>query len=245
MKHPAEEELISYQMCEPADLKQVYAIAAHLEHCQICAAHAEEIAQTLRTFSADPVAIPNLDHAWQQIRSNLPPAYPARNRQSATRWRWLWAPAFAVLLIATFFTLHIHTHPGHIHAGPLTEQPQWAEDAAAQPQDSGLALHLENAERLLTTVSHQAGPLDSATRSDARQLLLSNAVYVRQARTAGDLPEVSVLEDLGRTLTKLNHERDADDGWHVRMEFNATGLLLDIRILQQNSTHPQLPGVTR
>lgn len=242
MKHSTEEELTAYQMREPEHIEQDLAVAAHLEQCSQCVARAEQIAQTLRVFSADHVPMPDMDHAWQRLRGNLPPVFPVRTRQTNTRWRWLWVPVCATLLIGSALTLHIRTPAASsgTHSGPLTEQPQSPDDAAMLPQDRGIAMHLEGAERLLTVVSHEPGALDAATRAQVRQLLLTNAVYVRQARASGNLPEVSILEDLGRTLTTLNHEPDR--GWHVRMEFNTNGLLLDIRLLQQNRTHPQPAG---
>jgi len=54
------------------------------------------------------------------------------------------------------------------------------------------------------------------------------------AHDSGDLAEASVLENLGRVLTTMDHEPARDSGWHIRFEMNTDGLLLDIRILRQN-----------
>ena len=242
MKHVTEEDLIAYQLGEPTRQTVVSQIAAHLEICSLCAGHAEEIAQTLRIFTADPVPAPNLDHAWQRLRVTLPPLQPARPRWSAGAWLRVALPVLAMLLVASFFTLRYRTHAlsvtpptAHLAPGPLSEQPR----------DAEIANHLEDAERLLTVLSHEPGAPDAATRARAEELLMQNAVYVHQARAAGDLPEASVLEDLGRTLTLLNHAPGRDEGWHLRMELNANGLLLDIRILQQNDVHDQVAGTAR
>jgi hypothetical protein len=53
-------------------------------------------------------------------------------------------------------------------------------------------------------------------------------------RAQGDLGTASVLESLGRVLTNIDHAPELDDGWHLRLEWNTKGLLLDIRILRQN-----------
>ena len=101
--------------------------------------------------------------------------------------------------------------------------------------DPQIANHLDSAERLLTEVSHASGPLDEATRSQAHDLLLKNAVYVQTAHQHGDLSEASVLENLGRLLTNIEHESSSDHGsWHLRFAWNTDGLLLEIRILRQN-----------
>ncbi len=224
MKHIAEEDLIAYQLQENIDAA---AIREHLEVCPECARTAESIAETLRVFSAEPVPRANLDHAWQRLRGNLPPIAAAPRRTPV--WRWLAAPLpAAALLLAFLATHHRFVAPSrdasaHLQSGPLSEQPR----------DPDLAAHLENAERLLTEVSHSTGPLDENTRAEAQNLRLTNAVYIRRANSEGDLAEAAVLDRLDRTLTTLQHE-PSGSGWHLRVEMNTSGLLFDIRILQQN-----------
>lgn len=230
MNHVPEHELIAYQMGEA---KESPAIAEHLEQCSLCAQSAEELAETLRVFSGDVVSTPNVDHAWQRLRVSLPPAQPVSRRWTARHWLRLILPAFAVIVLASFATLRRRApRYAHLPPGPLS----------AQRHDPEMGMHLEQAERLLTTISHEHGSLDATTRAQAQQLLLQNAVYVRQARASGDLSEASVLEDLGRTLTTLDHQQDADQGWRLHMELNANGLLLDIRILQQNGLPAENTG---
>ena len=230
MNHITEEDLIAYQLREAVDAD---AIRQHLEVCTECAGTAESIAETLRVFSAEPFPQANLDHAWQRLRGSLPPviATPRRTRM----WRWLAAPALALaLLLASVVTQRQLARQGHdtsvhLHAGPLTPEPR----------EPDLANHLESAERLLTEVSHSDGPLDESTRAQAQNLLLSNAVYIRKANADGDVADAAVLDRLDRTLTTLEHEptgktNRADGSWHLRIEMNTSGLLFDIRILQQN-----------
>ena len=51
------------------------------------------------------------------------------------------------------------------------------------------------------------------------------------------MAEASVLEDLGRTLTTIDHEpAGPGKSYEVRLDMTTRGLLLDIRILQQNDT---------
>ena len=228
MNHIAEEDLIAYQLQEPVDGA---AIRAHLEGCAECAHTAESIAETLRVFSAEPVPQSNLGHAWQRLRGSLPaPVLTPRRRPI---WHWLAAPALAGALLLGFAATRRHPSSeghnttAHIAPGPLTEQPR----------DADLAAHLDSAERLLTEVTHASGPLNPATRRQAHDLLLTNAVYIRKADADGDVTDAAVLEDLSRTLTTLEHESTSaksDDGWHLNVQMNAHGLLLDLRILQQN-----------
>ena len=226
MKHTAEEDLIAYQLQENIDAA---AIREHLEVCPECARVAESIAETLRVFSAEPVPRANLDHAWQRLRGNLPPMVAEQRRTNV--WSWLAAPVLAGALLLAVIATHRHTvslnhdTSAHIGPGPLSEQPR----------DPDLAAHLENAERLLTEVSHSTGPLDESTRAQAQNLLLTNAVYIRKANSEGDIAEAAVLDRLDRTLTTLQHE-PAGTGWHLRVEMNTSGLLFDIRILQQNDS---------
>ena len=234
--HKTEEELIAYQLGESVDQA---AIAAHLEQCGECAETAESIAETLRVFSGEAVPAVNLEHAWQRMRGSLPVLAAVRARQRRrwqNRFAWLAVPAMAAaLLAAAEIRLHHPQAPAGIahHAGPtLPPGP-----LSAQPTDSEVAAHLENAERLLTEIDHSNGSLDESTRNRAQQLLLSNAVYVQQAKRTGDVAEASVLEQLGRTLINVEHAPPSPGkSWDVRMEMNTSGLLLDIRVLQQNDS---------
>jgi len=227
--HRSEEELIAYQLGESGDQP---AIAAHLEHCGECAELAESIAETLRVFSGEAVPTVNMDHAWQQLRGNLP-VLSANTPAVKRRWwlGWLAVPAIAAALLVA---VKVHVHPmtgtsgvAHLQPGPLT----------AQPKDPEVAAHLENAERLLTEINHADGSLDEPTRDRAQQLLVSNALYVQRAKSSGDVAEASVLEELGRTLTNVEHApAEPKKSWDVRMEMNTSGLLLDIRVLEQNNS---------
>jgi len=237
MKHFSEEELIAYQLHESSDEG---AIARHLESCAECADISESIAETLRVFSADPVPQPDLEHNWQRLRGNLSVLAPKRSGGfEFLRWGWAWSAAglaTAALILLTVFGLHIHrtAAPGRNIAvnghGPLT----------TEPTDPAIANHLDAAERLLTEVNNSSGTLDDTTREQARDLLLKNAVYVRNARDSGDLAEAAVLENFGRVLTTLDNEPPTPHStWRLRLEMNTSGLLLDIRILRQNDDHPQ------
>lgn len=252
MTHFSEEDLIAYHLHESSDGA---AIERHLDECSDCATVSDSIAETLRVFSSEPVPQPDLDRNWQRLLGNLSALTPEPRRARFPRFL-LWPAAglaAAALLVFAFLSIHITRSGGRsgdriadllpaIHRierinhpntainghGPLTTEPTGA-------ADSGMANHLDAAERLLTEVNHTSGPLDPADRAQARQLLLSNAVYTRTARDHGNLAQAAVLDDLGRVLTTLDNEPPSPHKTlQVRLEMNTSGLLLDIRILRQN-----------
>jgi hypothetical protein len=195
----------------------------------------DAVAETLRIYSAEPVPEPDFGRNWERLRGNLSVLEPERRGFfNFAKW-WLWPVAgvgCAALLLVAFAGLHVRraavTRPnyainGH---GPLT----------TQPVDPAVANHLDAAERLLTEVNHASGPLDDTTRSQAHDLLLKNAVYVKSAQDQGDYAEAAVLDNLGRVLTTIdNSPPEAPHSLlRFRLEMNTDGLLLDIRILRQN-----------
>jgi len=114
--------------------------------------------------------------------------------------------------------------------GPLTTLP-----VAADP---ALAAHLDSAERLLTQVSHQEGPLPVETRREVHHLLLENAIYQQSAQAHGDLAEAGVMDDLGRVLVSLDAAppETASTADTFRLEMNVGGVLFDLRILKNNKS---------
>jgi hypothetical protein len=240
MKHFSEEDLIAYQLHEGSDDT---AISRHLETCSDCADLSESIAETLRVFSAEPVPQPDLERNWQRLRGNLIVHTPQqRSLFDLLRQHWMWPAlgvATAALILLGVFGLQTHRarapRPNYAinGRGPLTTQP------TGPVIDPAIANHLDSAERFLTEVNNSHGPLDPTTREQAHDLLLKNAVYVQTARDNGDLAEAALLERFGRVLTTLDNEPPHQSTWRVRLEMNTSGLLLDIRILQQNDDHPQ------
>jgi len=260
MKHYSEEDLIAYQMGESSEARS---IGEHLEQCAECATLAESVAQTLRVFSAEPVPMRtpvDMDLSWQRLRGNLAVLEAApKKKRWLSLWMWPAAGAFAAAVIMVAVGLRMHhvpntggaqetatqrasvtdalkslvgrhqqAHPINGH-GPLTDVPS---------DDPQISAHLDSAERLLTTVNHEEGPLDEATRAQAHDLLLKNAVYTQTARDRGDLAEAVVLDNLGRVLIGLDHAPETPKStWQLRLEMNTDGLLLDLRVLRQNDEH--------
>jgi len=114
--------------------------------------------------------------------------------------------------------------------GPLTTLPV--------ATDPALAAHLDSAERLLTQVSHQEGPLPVETRREVHHLLLENAIYQQSAQAHGDLAEAGVMDDLGRVLVSLDaappETASSNDSFLLQM--NVGGVLFDLRILKHNKS---------
>lgn len=260
MKHYTEDDLIAYQMGESVEAR---AIRAHLEECSACAATAESIAETLRVFSAEPVPMrlpEEMDLSWQRLRGNLAVLDVPQKKRWFAVWAWpaagICTAALVVMVVLglrvrktdvptddapvaqqrasisdalkSLVSRHSQAHPINGH-GPLTDAPN---------DDPQIAAHLDSAERLLTAVNHEDGPLDDATRAQAHNLLLKNAVYTQNAREHGDLSEAAVLDNLGRVLTSLDHASATPKStWELRVEMNTDGLLLDLRVLRQNDEH--------
>jgi len=228
VKHFSEEELIAYQLHDSPD---EMATTRHLEHCSQCSDLAASIAQTLRVFSAKLGPEPDLERNWQRLRGSLPRLATAKPK--ATWRRWL-LPALGVALAALALAAGTTLHEQHVaqrgvmaikRLGPLSERPR----------DPGIAQHLDSAERLLTEVNHTSGPLDGASREQAHELRLSNALYIHKARSEGDTATAAILEDLDHVLTDIDHDaKPKESGMEFRVQWNTKGLLLDIRILRQN-----------
>ena len=240
--HFSEEDLIAYQLHESSEEA---AIQRHIEQCSECAALSDSIAKTLRVFSSDPVPQPDLERNWQRLRGNLSVLTPEPRRRFFPRFA-LWSGAglaAAALLLVVFVSIHVTRDRDRIAALlPALDRVNHANTAinghgplTTEPTSPSVANHLDSAERLLTEVNHTSGSLDPATRAQAHDLLLSNAVYVRTARDHGDLAQAAVLDDLGRVLTTLDNEPSSPHSTlQLRLEMNTSGLLLDIRILRQN-----------
>lgn len=224
MSHFSEEELIAFHM---GDSQHDVAIHSHLEVCEACTAISDSIGETLRVFSADPVPPAEMEQSWQRVRG----AMRVLPQPEKKRWRLWILPAMASVCVALIAVLVAVVHVRHDRQtryafnrpGPLTLEPVDEQN------------HLDAAERLLTTVNHTDGDLDTATREAAHDLALKNAVYVQHAQQRGDLAEAATLDSLGRVLTNIDHQpRNHESGLRVRVEMNTDGLLLDIRILRQN-----------
>lgn len=221
-------ELIAFHLGEECDEK---AIRARLQSDEAYAALSQSINQALRVYSASPVPMPDTDAAWHRLRTSL----PVFDRPKKTPfWRWFLVPAavVALLILAASVLLPGLRHKGarQDDAGVIQLRPP-----ASGMQPRNVSDHLDRAERWLTTVNHASASLDQETHAEGQQLLLQNAVYLRDARSRGDLPDAAVLEHLERVLTAANHTDEG--GMQLRIEMNTDGLLFDLRILRQNHSY--------
>lgn len=224
-----EQALIAFHLGEPCDETEIH---RRLQKDETYAALSESVARTLRVFSAEPVPATDTEAAWQRLRGTLP---LLEKEPKSRRWRWfVLVPAgvFALLLVAVGLLLprlrSRQVQPdeaGIVHLRP----------PAGTVGAEDISQHLDRAERWLTVVNHASAPLDDETRAEGEKLLMSNAVYMREARSNGDLPDAYALERLGRVLTTANHANE--NGVQLRVEMNTDGLLFDLRILRQNHSH--------
>ena len=223
-----EQELIAYHLGEPCNHKRIAA------RCEVDAHYAElsaAVAQTLRVFSAEPVAAPDASAAWKRLSGTLPVfAVPAKRR-----WEWRLLPALAALLVVAAFGFAAYLYharkPHSDEADVIRLRPP-----AASANAESVAQHLDRAERWLTVVNHSSG-LDASTSVEGEQLLTKNAAYLRTARSEGDQADAVVLERLDRVLTTVRHAPAS--GVQVRLDLNTEGLLFELRILRQNQTQTQ------
>ena len=236
-----EEELIAYHLGELSWWKQKV-LRHQLKADAELAAASEEIAATLRAFSAGPepaVSEALLERSWHRVRGSLGALDLPRRRRSA------WIPVMAsmsgvaVITVAIVAILHMHVvqaPPMPVDRGtPPRSVTTVALDAVAQ--DPALATHLNTTERVLTEVSHGDGPLRPEVREQVHRLLLENAVYRRSAEQYGDMGAAEIIDDLGRVLTTLDAEpvdTESDEG--SRMEMNLSRVLFDLRILSHNES---------
>lgn len=224
-----EQELIAFHLGEPCDEN---AIRARLQVDDAYAALSESVQRTLRVFSAEPVPAPDTQAAWQHLRTSLPILEPVKKRHFWQRFTLIPAGVVAVLLliVAFFVPRLLRKHAETNEAGVIQLRPP-ASPAGMQ----GVSDHLDRAERWLTVVNHANAPLDEQTQAEGERLLTSNAVYLREARSSGDLPDAVALERLGRVLTSAHNPEEG--GMQLRVEMNTDGLLFDLRILRQNHSH--------
>lgn len=264
----SEDDLIAYHLDELSWWRRRQVRRA-LERDAALAGQSEEIAATLRAYCCEPVPVISdemVERSWQRVRGSLG-VLEAKPKRHVWAWVGVGAAA-AALLVAVGLPPHktgeeqkgvttatatapAPTLGGRIleelhlrrkaqqyngRPGPLTVTP--VDAVAADPQ---LAGHLDQAERVLTEVSHTDGPLDHETREQVHGLLLSNALYHAKAEQHGDLAAATVIDDLGRVLTALDaepehHRRRTEphDPDAFRMEMSVGGVLLDLRILHDN-----------
>lgn len=229
--HISEEDLIEFRLHDSASERK---IRMHLETCAQCAARSEEIAETLRIFSGQPVPPADPDRSWRKLRDHLRPLGAEEKRMHVfPLWGWpALAFGIAAMVLLAFGGLRVRDVTRISKAAIEPLEPSRAATADANP-----AAQLASAERLLTVVNHTSGPLDAITRSQAQALLLRNTASVNEARREGRFGEAMTLANLGRVLTNIDAAPSAPDaGLQLRTEWNTAGLLFDLRILQQDRT---------
>lgn len=231
--HIPDEELIDYLLQDHAEWRQ---IRRHLDACMSCAARAEAIVETLRSFSAEPAPIADVDRNWHALRAHLKPLAAEKQRGLAIAW-WRW-PALAFGIAAAVLVILGSWRLAHLR-GPAASETATAmrrsEPLSAVPYRSNTDAQLESAERLLTTLNHVSGPLDRETRSQAHVLLIQNAACIRSAKEQREFGEAVVLENLGRVLTSIEAARSTPHSvQQLQSEWHTTGLLFELRILEQD-----------
>jgi hypothetical protein len=217
MKHLTEEQLVlAYYGDVDRDVSQ------HLKQCPECQiAFARE-----RRLLADlpEYAIPERGEnygaeVWTKLHPRLPKPRP--------QWRFWWtlAPAFAALLVVSFF------------AGRLAERQNKAQGFSTGARDRVLLItmgnHLDRSQILLAElVNAKPGTIDFIEeRARAADLLDENRLLRVAAAHNGEASTASLLDDLERVFLDVSHS-PANPSEAELEEID--GLLFKVRIINSN-----------
>jgi hypothetical protein len=225
MNHLTEEQFVLLYYGEATDAGD---IEAHLAGCQDCRVAYRGLQTLLNTVDAVPLPERGPEYGpevWGRIRKRL-------RRPRLLRWQqwWIWAPAFAALLVAAFL------------AGRFTHPTPLPATASGQVRQRILLVavgeHLERSQMVLAELSNAPagkGDIDiSDERERAEELLDDNRLYRQTAGATGDGAVASVLDDLERVLLEIAHSPSEISGAQLdelRQEIRDRGLLFKVRVL--------------
>ena len=238
MNHISEEQLVLLYYGES---NEAAAIDGHMAECETCRTEFRALQLVLNTVDSAPVPERGAGYGqavWKRIESRI----GKRKRRSFSQW-WIWAPATAALLVATFL------------AGRLTHGPTGAETAKNLQIRERILLvavgdHLERSQMVLaelTNAPDHKGKLDiTDERQMAEDLVDDNRLYRQTAQRAGNTAVANVLDDLERVLLEIAHSpKEVSSGQlqDLQQQIESKGLLFKVRVLgtrvrEQEVSHP-------
>jgi hypothetical protein len=228
--HPHEDDLVLHYYGELRG-PEAGSLERHLRECDACRASFSRLEQVLRAVDEAPVPEPGADFeraVWTRLRPGLRANQPARPSPFGIRPsafgirhslfglpRWAFAGGIAALVIIAFLTgaLWRQTRQDTQQAA-VVEEPgpnQTAGSGAAADLRERLLLavvgeHLERTELVLVELVNAQGTglvNISAEQERAQDLVSENRLYRQTAQSVGNLPIVSLLDQLDLILTEV------------------------------------------
>jgi hypothetical protein len=220
--HPHEDDLVLHYYGElrgPA----AGLLERHLRECGSCRESFSRLEQVLRAVDEAPIPEPAADFeraVWTKLRPGLRAIQPARPSAPGIRHsafglpRWAFAGGIAAVVIIAFLAgaLWRQTRPQEQQAAVVQKPPVGGENtgAAADLRERLLLAvvgeHLDRTELVLVELlnAHGTGLVDiSAEQERAQDLVSENRLYRQTAQSVGNLPIVSLLNQLDLILTEV------------------------------------------
>jgi len=224
MTHPHEDDLVLHYYGELRG-HEAGALESHLRECAACRDSFARLEQVLHAVDDAPVPEPSAEFeraVWARLRPGLRANRPERAsvfgirpsafglRHSPSIPRWVFASGIAALVVIAFLTgaLWRQTRPQPGGAG-RPEEPTQASFTADLRERLLLAVvgeHLERTELVLVELLNARGVATvdiSAEQARAQELTLENRLYRQTAQSVGNLPVVSLLDQLDLVLTEV------------------------------------------
>ncbi len=229
MSHLTEEQMVDAYYGEIAEDG-----AQHLKDCEECRTIFEqqrEILDGLRDYPAPERGAGYGGEVW----TRLLPQLPKRRERGWQAW-WLWAPAFAALLMVAFLAGRWTKDKQQ----PLVETASISEKARERVLLLSLSDHLERSQIVLTELANASpGSDDLAEERDrARELVGANRLLRETAVRLGDQKDAAVLEDLEHVLVEVANAPDqpsSSDTSRVQQRIAKNELLFKVRITSEDA----------
>jgi hypothetical protein len=229
MTHPHEDDLVLHyygELLGPA----AGTLEKHLQECAACRDSFTRLEQVLRAVDEGPAPEPSEDFeraVWARLRPGLRAIRPARAsafglRHSAFLPRWALAGGIAALVVIAFLAGALwrqrSIEPGATGASnaptpgpaPSGVNPSPGSGASADFRERLLLAvvgdHLERSELVLVELlnARGSGTVDiAAERTRAEELASENRLYRQTAQSVGNLPLVSLLDQLDLIFTEV------------------------------------------
>ena len=243
MKHLSDEQLILYYYRDLGDAPDV---EAHLNLCDECRRHHEELQGILNAVESSPLPDRSErygEEVWMRVRPRL---------ESPPRLDWmaLFQPRRLAALATVAAIVVIAFLAGRYWPRPEVNHPQ-AISARAQDRILLLAVgeHLDRSQGVLLELLNTPaeGPINiSAEQQRAEDLVAANRIYRQTAARAGEAGIASVLDDLERVLLEIARgptELSQADLVEIRQRIETQGILFKVRVTDLNVHEREREGV--